>query len=213
MWIQLTSGSGPAECQLFVAKLCARFVAAAEQAGLECRTLDAAPGEQSGGLKSALLSLDGAGSEAFARRWVGTHKWICASPYRPNHRRKNWYCGVRIVEAPLTTDWDASEVRLDAMRSSGPGGQHVNKTSSAVRATHIPTGISTVAQNERSQHRNRQLALAQLGLLLADRDAASKSEAERAHWLQHWTLERGNEVRVYRGEQFKEERGQPDRGV
>jgi peptide chain release factor len=89
------------------------------------------------------------------------------------------------------------------MRSSGPGGQHVNRTESAVRITHVPTGIVAVAREERSQHRNRSLALARLAAALTGREREADRAAERERWSRHDALERGNPIRVYVGERFK----------
>ncbi len=110
--------------------------------------------------------------------------------------------GVEVFAPVDRPRWSANEVRIDVMRSSGVGGQHVNKTSSAVRATHVPSGIVAIAREERSQHQNRNLALARLARLLEARHAGAESHARRQHWEQHASLERGNPVRVYRGRHF-----------
>jgi peptide chain release factor len=96
--------------------------------------------------------------------------------------------------------FDTSDVRFETMRASGPGGQHVNRTESAVRVTHVPTGAQATASEERSQHRNKKLALARLGRKLDDTEASRRSEAARLRWRAHRTLERGNPVRVFREE-------------
>jgi peptide chain release factor len=96
------------------------------------------------------------------------------------------------------TRFDAKDVKWETMRASGPGGQHVNRTESAVRVTHLPTGIQASAAEERSQHRNRKLALARLAQKLAEVDAKQHGEAREKRWRAHQELERGNPVRVYR---------------
>jgi peptide chain release factor len=93
------------------------------------------------------------------------------------------------------------------MRSSGPGGQHVNTTASAVRATHLPTGVSVVARDERSQHRNRALALARLAATLAGRADAREADLRHGRWKLHASLERGNARRVFLGPGFEERGG------
>ena len=80
----------------------------------------------------------------------------------PHHKRKNWFVGIDVLEPVDETGFNVKEVRWDTMRASGPGGQHVNRTESAVRVTHLPTGVRATAMEERSQHRNRKLALARL---------------------------------------------------
>jgi len=90
-------------------------------------------------------------------------------------------------------------VRFEPTKASGPGGQHVNKTESAVRATHLPTGLSCVAREERCQHRNKELALVRLAQTIAGRGAQAEADARRDAWTRHDALERGNAVRVYTG--------------
>jgi peptide chain release factor len=201
-WLQLTSGRGPAECQRFVALLVDEILKDARECNVKVHVLEQVEGEIRDTLLSALLSLEGNGVDEFIDRWEGTHKWVCPSPYRRNHKRKNWYAGVRRIVPPETPSWSAADLRIDTMRSSGPGGQHVNKTSSAVRVTHLPSGISVVAQEERSQHRNRALALARLATAFEHSEQNATDEKQRELWLKHWQLERGNEIRTYRGPNF-----------
>jgi peptide chain release factor len=175
---------------------------AAEQA-IACRELDIVPGDENGTIKSALLALESADAESFAASWEGTIQWIAKSPCRPNHKRKNWFVAVEMFAPVEHPQWSLAELRIEAMRSSGPGGQHVNKTNSAVRVTHLPTGTTVVAREERSQHQNRRLALARLAQILNRRDADAEDETRRKRWEQHAELERGNPVRVYVGLEFK----------
>jgi peptide chain release factor len=103
-----------------------------------------------------------------------------------------------------TPTWNERELSIETLRASGPGGQHVNRTESAVRVTHRPTGLSVLAQEERSQHLNRRLALARLAALLAERAEQQSRAAEDQRWRQHTQLERGNAVRIYRGSRNKQ---------
>ena len=97
----------------------------------------------------------------------------------------------------------AAHIRFETMRAGGPGGQHQNRTESAVRAVHMPTGLSAVARDERSQHRNRSVALARLGEMLRARQARARSQAARHDWAERIAVERGNAVRVYEGDTFR----------
>ncbi len=207
VWLQITSGRGPAECQLAVAKLAAEVARRAAAAELDVETVEVVPGEERGTALSALLKLTGEGATAFARGWRGSVQWISPSPFRPGHKRKNWFVGVEVlggVPAAAAERIDPRDVAFESMRASGAGGQHVNKTESAVRATHKPTGLVATAREERSQAMNRKLALARLQGLV---DAGVRSEQERAErdrWLQHDALERGRPVRVFSDIEFRE---------
>jgi peptide chain release factor len=208
IWLQITSGRGPAECQLAVTKLADVLAREARTAGLACTLLDAVEGRERGAALSALLALEGADARAFAAKSCGSVLWICPSPVRPGHKRKNWFVGVELLAPPdtATTTLRLSDVAFEAMRASGPGGQHVNKTESAVRARHRPTGLVATAREERSQAMNKKLALARLAGLLAAGAEASKADAERDRWAQHDALERGRPIRTFEGLSFRERR-------
>ncbi|WP_295557469.1 peptide chain release factor H [uncultured Hyphomicrobium sp.] len=208
IWIHVTSGRGPAECQLAVTSLAGVLEKEARKSGLACEVLEIVAGRERGTALSALLSVDGEGARAFAEKSRGSVLWICASPVRAGHKRKNWFVGVEVLAPPDTTiaSLRVADVAFDAMRASGPGGQHVNKTESAVRATHKPTGLVATAREERSQAMNKKLALARLAAMLADGAQAARADAERDRWSQHDALERGRPVRTFEGPGFKERR-------
>jgi peptide chain release factor len=216
IWVQITAGRGPVECQLAVGNILRVLEREARTAKLSCEILEAVEGEARSALLSALLSLDGAGASAFAARNAGSILWICASPLRPTHKRKNWFVGVDVLSPPdvgSAAEIKPADVVFEAMRASGPGGQHVNKTESAVRATHRPSGLVTTAREERSQAMNKRLALARLAALLAAGATAAKADAERDRWAQHDQLERGRPVRTFKGPDFREvRRGEERRG-
>jgi peptide chain release factor len=207
LWLQITSGRGP------VGHLARVLEKEARAAGIACELLEAVPGDDRGALLSALLSLDGPDAAAFARRNAGSVQWICPSPLRPTHKRKNWFVGVDLLTAPDKmgpATVKAADVTFEAMRASGPGGQHVNKTASAVRATHKPTGLVATAREERSQSMNKKLALARLAGLLAAGANAAEAESDRTRWAQHDQLERGSPVRTFRGPDFREQKLKKD---
>lgn len=206
IWLQITSGRGPAECQLAVAKLTHVLVREAEADGLACEVLDVVDGDARAAALSTLLSLEGEGARRFALRTSGSVQWVCPSPVRPGHKRKNWFVGVELLAPPdvAVGTLRPQDVTFEAMRASGPGGQHVNKTESAVRATHRPTGLVATAREERSQAMNRKLVLARLAGLIAAGAKAAYAESERDRWAQHDTLERGRPVRTFEGPRFKE---------
>lgn len=199
----LTSGRGPAECRMALAKVLDVMRGEAEAAGLG---LDIAEGldPDGHGPGSAVAIVRGTGEEAFAARWMGSVQWIATSPVRPHHKRKNWFVGVIALPGvpEAARPLDQRDVEFETTRAGGPGGQHQNTTESAVRAMHRPTGFSVVAREERSQHRNKAIAMERLAALL--KLAQSLAELTDKHAIQerHDRVERGRPVRKFKGERF-----------
>jgi peptide chain release factor len=157
------------------------------------------------GPASAIALLEGCGVEAFAATWIGSILWVARSPLRPHHKRKNWFIGVfklahRAIEPAKL---NPADVRFEAFSAGGPGGQHQNKTQSAVRAVHTPTRLAVVAREGRSQHRNKAIALQRLGALLELQDelAAVADSQQIQSW--HSRLERGRPIRTFEGKDFR----------
>ncbi|MFC3684879.1 peptide chain release factor H [Hydrogenophaga luteola] len=206
--LQLTANTGPEECCLAVRKALAQLLRECEAAGLRVEQLEQVDSEVRGNLRSVLLALEGEGAGRVASRWSGSLLWVCPSPYRPRHGRKNWFIGGAVFDTGEAGDGsdelDDRDIRFEAVRASGPGGQHVNKTDSAVRATHLPSGLSVKVQTERSQHANKRLARALLAHKLTALADAAASAARDQRWRQHQDVERGNAVRTFVGERFVE---------
>ncbi len=203
IFLHISAGSGPRECRWVVSKVTTELLSEARASGVNASLIDGVdePGNDAASLFIRLIGKD---AECFAFGWLGTIRWIGQSPFRPTHKRKNWYIGVSrapVVEA--VAELMARDVRFQTMRASGPGGQHVNTTDSAVRATHVPSGLSAVAMEERSQHANRKLALAKLAAMLGAQAEDRKAAKQETLWRSNHQLERGNEVRTYRGARFK----------
>ena len=159
-------------------------------------------GKPQRGIHSAVVELQGENAAAFAARWTGTIQWIWQSRIRPKHRRKNWFVGV----FPLTAarDIPRGDVAMQSCKASGKGGQHVNKTRSAVWATDTASGLRVKVQDERSQHANKRLALARLDEQHAALQQAAAADQRADARQQHWQLQRGNPVRVFVGDDFRE---------
>jgi peptide chain release factor len=202
VWLLLSANTGPAECGLAVAKVLARLLRDAAAAQVPVAILEQVDGATGGTLASVLVEL---GDAAFARRWTGSLLWICPSPYRKGHKRKNWFISGTLFAPPdVPAACDSSTIRYEATRASGPGGQHVNKTDSAIRATHIASGLSVKVQTERSQHANKRLAAQLLASKLQARAAAQLEDDKSARRLRHHRGERGNAARVFVGMGFVE---------
>lgn len=206
IWFELSANTGPAECCLGVTRALARLQQEAANAGVALRIIELLDGPVTGSAASVLLELDddtGHAAAALARAWSGTLQWICRSPYRPEHKRKNWFIsGTAFTPAPMPED--VGEIRYEATRASGPGGQHVNKTDSAVRATHVASGLSVKVQTERSQLANKRLAAQLLASKLHALAQGRADEHKAARRAAHWEAERGNPARVFTGLDFIE---------
>jgi peptide chain release factor len=199
-----TSGRGPAECRIAVRKASSALATAAATLGLETDCVEG-PNPDGHGPASAIVVVHGEAAAAFARPWIGAIQWIAQSPVRPHHKRKNWFIGV--FELPPHPDAPKAlaigDVRFEAFRAGGPGGQHQNKTESAVRATHIASGLSVVVREERSQHRNKALALERIAALLRLRSELDAITARNEAHAVHDSLARGQPVKRFKGMAFQ----------
>ena len=193
MMLQLSSGSGPAECELAVGKLLRALMA--EFPDIE--VLQTLPGQRPDGYRSVQIS-----SETDLSFMEGSVQWICQSPYRPRHKRKNWFVDVSRCQTATQTAYSNRDVRFETFRSSGRGGQHVNKVETGVRAVHTPTGLAAISTSARSQQMNKKLAMNRLCEMLAARNEESAEGAAALNRMEHYRIERGNPVRVYQGMAF-----------
>ncbi|MEA1921715.1 MAG: peptide chain release factor H [Bacteroidota bacterium] len=202
-WLQITAGRGPEECCWVVSNLVKRIIKDAAKHGVDVKILDALPGKQANTFRSALLALDGADSDAFSSSYQGAIQWIGKSPLRPTHKRKNWFVAVNRFKPPKEQYFDQKDIKIETMRSSGPGGQHVNKSDTAVRITHLPSKTTVIAREERSQHMNKKLALARLFSIIKEKEDNRQAHFQQKVWTGHNNIERGNPIRVFRGNDFK----------
>ncbi|MCW3103454.1 MAG: prfB 2 [Bacteroidetes bacterium] len=196
--LQLTSGKGPEECERVVAKMLEKILKQARTEGLDASVVEQVKGNIAGTLLSALVLIKGKELSSFCSDWEGSIQWVAQSPYRKFHRRKNWFAGVIIHDITAQMQWNEREVAFQTMRASGPGGQHVNKTESAVRATHVPSGISVTASSERSQMMNKKEAVERLKGKLLSWQVEQANAKVQGQWMEHNTLLRGNPVKVFK---------------
>lgn len=194
----VTSGNGPVECRIALMALVG--IIEKEAVRLGC-TVEVSFGHRPDrhGAKSAVLSLEGRNAEALAQEYCGTIKFVFKSPVRAGHKRQNWFVGVQVVDLSdaVAVSIAPSDVRFETLRAGGPGGQHQNTTDSAVRAIHLPTGIVVTARNERSQHRNKAIALGRLEAMLRVLAEREVEMSKTQMFVANKALERGNEVKVF----------------
>lgn len=199
-YLQITSGRGPVECCRIVALVLERILKQAQTRKLKVEIVEKEAGPANRTLLSAVIALEGAGCDTLVEEWEGTVLWIARSPYRIHHRRKNWFVGVQTFLLSESREATENEIRYETLRASGPGGQHVNKTESAVRAVHIPSGISVVASDQRSQWQNKKLATERLQVKLTTWNVEQAMIQVQANWSNHNSLQRGNPVKVIQEE-------------
>ena len=201
--IQITAGRGPAECTWVVAKVLKKVLDEAQEQGLEATLLQREVGQENGTVETATIAVKGKDAVPFANSWIGTIQWIGQSQFRKMHKRKNWFIGIFEIEPQKKASVSENDIQYQAMRSSGAGGQHVNKVSSAIRATHIPTGIAVVSMDSRSQHQNKKLATERLLKKLEDETLQQLKNHVGKQWENQLNIERGNPIRVFTGSDFK----------
>src|SRR6187402_756256 len=204
--IQITAGRGPAECTWVVAQVLKKILEEAQACQIEAIVLQREAGTENGTVLTALILLKGKTVVEFVDSWKGSIQWIGQSSFRKMHKRKNWFIGIFEMDALAIKSISEKDIQYQAMRSSGAGGQHVNKVSSAVRATHVPTGLSTVAMDSRSQHQNKKLATERLLEKFKVFELEMIKKQVNSQWENQLNVARGNPTRTFIGSDFKNQK-------
>lgn len=202
MIIQITSGQGPAECCRVVACVQSLMLKQARNQRFHIEVLDNKAAELKGTLLSSTMMLTGYNLGPFLKEWVGTVQWIAQSPYRRYHKRKNWFVGVAAFDVQQMMKWDPKDVKLETCRSSGPGGQNVNKVETAVRGTHLPSGVQVFVTDTRSQLENKKRCLIRLQEKIVVWQTEQLMEQRHGQWQNHHELERGNATKIIKQDLF-----------
>ncbi len=198
-YVEVNAGAGGTEAQDWAEMLMRMYSRWAEQHGYKVQLLDESPGEQAG-IKSATLQVSGPFAYGWLKTEAGVHRLVRISPFDANARRQTSFASVwvyPVVDETITIDINEADLKVDTYRSSGAGGQHVNKTESAIRITHIPSGIVVACQTDRSQHRNRAIAMQMLRARLYERELQRREEAAAVAAAQKTDIGWGHQIRSY----------------
>ena len=198
-FIDIQSGSGGTEAQDWASMLFRMYVRYCERKGFKVEILEESDGEVAG-LKSATLKISGDYAFGYLRSETGVHRLVRKSPFDSGNRRHTSFSSVFVypeVDDSIEVDINPADLRIDTFRASGAGGQHINKTDSAIRITHIPTNVVVQCQNDRSQHKNRAEAMSMLKARLYELELRKRNEEKQAMEDSKTDIGWGHQIRSY----------------
>ena len=197
--LAIHAGAGGTESQDWAQMLLRMYLRWAERRGYQAEILDISPGEEAG-IKSAVIEVKGDYACGYLKSEHGVHRLVRLSPFDFDHARHTSFVLVEVIpeaEANVDVKIEPDDLKVDVFRSSGPGGQHMQKTSSAVRLTHLPTGLVVTCQSERSQHQNKDIALRILQARLLELELAKRTEERAKLKGKRIAAGWGNQIRSY----------------
>ncbi len=198
-YLEVNSGAGGTEAQDWAEMLARMYSRWAEQHGYKVQLMEQSEGEQAG-IKSATLQVSGPNAYGWLKTEAGVHRLVRISPFDAAARRQTSFASVwvyPVVDDTIEIEVNESDLRIDTFRASGAGGQHVNKTESAIRITHIPTNIVVACQTDRSQHRNRATAMGMLKARLYEAELQRREAAASAQESAKTDIGWGHQIRSY----------------
>ena len=197
--LAIHAGAGGTESQDWTEILLRMYLRWAERRGYQAETLDVSPGEEAG-VKSATVGIGGEHAFGYLKSEHGVHRLVRLSPFDADHARHTSFALVEVMpeaEANVDVEIGPDDLKVDVFRSSGPGGQHMQKTSSAVRLTHLPTGLSVACQSERSQYQNKEIALRILRARILEVELERKAQERTRLKGERIEAGWGNQIRSY----------------
>ena len=198
-YVDIQSGSGGTEAQDWAEMLLRMYLRWGEDKGFKTELIEASAGEVAG-IKSATIKFDGEYAFGWLRTETGVHRLVRKSPFDSGNRRHTSFAAVFVspeVDDDIDIEINPADLRIDVYRASGAGGQHVNKTESAVRITHLPTGVVTQCQNDRSQHKNKDVAMKQLKAKLYELEVQKRNSEQQAMEDSKSDIGWGSQIRSY----------------
>lgn len=198
-FVDIQSGSGGTEAQDWAEMLLRMYLRWGEDKGFKTELIEVSPGEVAG-IKSATIKFDGEYAFGWLRTETGVHRLVRKSPFDSGNRRHTSFAAVFVspeVDDDIDIEINPADLRIDVYRASGAGGQHVNKTESAVRVTHLPSGVVTQCQNDRSQHKNKEVAMKQLKAKLYELEVQKRNSEQQAQEDAKADIGWGSQIRSY----------------
>jgi peptide chain release factor 2 len=198
-YLDIQSGSGGTEAQDWAEMLLRMYLRWGEDKGFKVELIEASPGDVAG-IKSATVKYEGEYAFGWLRTETGVHRLVRKSPFDSGNRRHTSFAAVFIspeIDDNIEIDINPADLRIDTYRASGAGGQHVNKTDSAVRLTHLPTGVVVQCQNDRSQHKNKDQAMKLLRAKLYELEMQKRSDSQKALEETKSDIGWGSQIRSY----------------